>query len=103
MSKKSTKTEKAEKKAKKTTPAKPEEPKKLTALDAAFRVLQEAGTVMTAPEIYAQMVEKKYWESPNGLTPSATIYAAMIREITTRGKDARFTRPEPSKFGAAKK
>jgi hypothetical protein len=34
---------------------------------------------------------------------AATIYAAMCREITSRGKEARFTRPEPSKFGAAKK
>ena len=102
MSKKSTKTEKAEKKAKKTTPAKPEEPKKLTALDAAYAVLQDAGTTLTAPEIYAKMVEKKLWESPNGLTPAATIYAAILRDVGTKGKDSRFRRPEPSKFAAAK-
>ena len=99
MSKKSTKTEKAPK----TKKAKPDEPRKMTALDAAHAVLQDAGTTLSAPEIYAKMVEKKLWESPNGLTPAATIYAAMIREITSRGKEARFTRPEPSKFGAAKK
>ena len=103
MSKKSTKTEKATKAPKKANETKPEQPKRVTALDAAFRVLQEAGEPMTAPDIYAKMVEKKLWESPNGLTPAATIYAAMIREITTRGKEARFTRPEASKFGAAKK
>jgi hypothetical protein len=100
MSKKSTKSEKTPKAPKKAKY--PDEPKKMTALDAAHRVLEESGQVMTAPEIYESMKAKGYWESPNGLTPAATIYAAMLREIGIRGKDARFRRPEPSKFAAAK-
>jgi hypothetical protein len=102
MSKKSTKTEKAAKTPKAPKAKNPDEPRKMTALDAAYAVLEAAGEPMTAPDIYAKMVEKKLWESPNGLTPAATIYAAMIRDIGTRGKDSRFRRPEASKFAAAK-
>src|SRR5262249_37885955 len=102
MSKKSTKTEKATKTPKAPKAKNPDEPRKLTALDAAYAVLEAAGEPMTAPEIYAKMVEKKLWESPGGLTPAARIYAGILRGIGPKGKDRRFRRPEPSKFAAAK-
>jgi hypothetical protein len=46
------------------------------------------------------MAEQKLWESPDGKTPAATLYAAMLREITTKGKESRFSRPEKGKFAA---
>jgi hypothetical protein len=46
------------------------------------------------------MAQKKLWESPNGKTPAATLYAAILRELTTKGKDSRFQKTEPGKFAA---
>jgi len=84
--------------ASKKTNAKVNKPKKLSALDAAAQVLAGKGEPMTAPELIAAMAEQKLWSSPNGKTPAATLYAAILREITTKGKESRFTRPEPGKF-----
>lgn len=78
--------------------SKPDKAKKLTALDAAARVLAAKREPMTAPELIAAMAAKKLWSSPNGKTPAATLYAAMLREITTKGKQSRFARPERGKF-----
>jgi hypothetical protein len=56
-------------------PAEPKD-KKLSALDAAAKVLAGKG----------------YWTSPGGKTPAATLYSAMLREIATKGDQARFTK-----------
>ena len=99
--KKGTKTAKVASEAKKPAKAKPEKDKaekKLSALDAAAKVLGETGAAMTAGEMIAAMAEKGYWSSPNGLTPAATLYAAILREITTKGKESRFAKTERGKF-----
>jgi hypothetical protein len=44
------------------------------------------------------MAKKGYWTSPGGKTPAATLYSAILREISTKGKDARFTKTERGKF-----
>ena len=44
--------------------AKEPKAKKTGALDAAFRVLEDAGQPMTCPEIIAAMAAKGYWSSP---------------------------------------
>ena len=44
------------------------------------------------------MATKGYWSSPNGKTPAATLYAAILREITTKGDQSRFTKTERGKF-----
>ena len=77
--------------------------KKVSALDAAAQVLAEIGAPMTAPEIIEQMATKGLWESPNGKTPAATLYAALLREITTKGAESRFSRPERGKFARTAK
>jgi hypothetical protein len=61
-----------------------------SALDAAARVLAEAGRAMTCPELIAAMAAAGYWSSPAGRTPAATLYSALVREITTKGPRARF-------------
>jgi hypothetical protein len=84
---------------------KAKEPKarKTSALDAAVRVLEEAGQPMTCPEMIEAMAQKGYWTSPGGATPAATLYSAILREINAKGKESRFVKTERGKFGLAKK
>ncbi|MBI1900948.1 MAG: winged helix-turn-helix domain-containing protein [Planctomycetia bacterium] len=84
---------KAEPKAKK--------PKKVSALDAAVQVLATATEPMGCKALVEAMAEKGLWKSPGGKTPHATLYAAITREISTKGKDARFKKTERGKFAAA--
>ncbi len=79
---------------------KPAKPKKVGALDAAALVLAEAGTPMKAKEMVALMEAKGLWTSPGGKTPEATLYAAIIREIAAKGKQARFRKTERGTFVA---
>jgi hypothetical protein len=72
--------------------------KKLSALDAAAKLLGETGTPMTTGEMIEGMAKKGYWSSPNGLTPAATLYAAILREIAAKGKESRFSKTERRKF-----
>jgi hypothetical protein len=78
----------------------PAAPAKLSALDAAARVLGETGQPMSCPELIAQMAAKGYWSSPQGKTPSATLYAAMAREIRLKGETARFAKTGPGRFAS---
>ena len=63
----------------KATKAKKEKLKKVSAIDAAARVLGEAKEPMTCPEMIKTMAEKGYWTSPGGATPHATLYASILR------------------------
>jgi hypothetical protein len=83
--------------------AKEPKAKKTSALDAAARVLEEAGQPMTCPEMIEAMTAKSYWTSPKGATPAATLYSAILREINAKGKESRFGKTERGKFGLAKK
>jgi hypothetical protein len=71
---------------------------KLSALDAAARVLAEAGAAMTCQEMIEEMAAKGYWTSPGGKTPAATLYSAVLREVATKGTDARFVKTQRGKF-----
>ncbi|MCK6475285.1 MAG: winged helix-turn-helix domain-containing protein [Phycisphaerales bacterium] len=77
------------------------EPKRTSALDAAAQVLQEAGKPMRAKELIAEMAARGLWTSPGGKTPEATLYAAMINEIATKGHAARFRKVDRGQFAAA--
>ena len=72
--------------------------KKLSALDAAAKVLGEATEPMAAKEMIETMTAKGYWTSPAGKTPAQTLYAAIIREINTKGADARFVKTDRGRF-----
>ena len=79
--------------------AKPEKPDgKMSALDAAVKVLAEAKQAMTCREMIDAMATKGYWTSPAGQTPHATLYSAIARQIAAKGKDARFQKTERGKF-----
>jgi hypothetical protein len=79
-------------------PAPPKSPKQISALDAAAKVLAETGQPMSCPELIAAMAAKGYWSSPKGKTPSATLYAAMTRETTTKGAASRFRKVGRGQF-----
>jgi len=81
-----------------TLPATAARDKKLSALDAAARVLRESGQPMRCLELIAQMAAKGYWTSPKGQTPASTLYAALTREIRLKGEAARFVKTGPGRF-----
>jgi hypothetical protein len=71
---------------------------KLSCLDAAAKILSAAKEPMTTKALIEAMAEKKLWSSPNGQTPAATLYSAILREIKTKGKESRFEKTEKGKF-----
>lgn len=83
--------------AKKTAKAKG----KMSALDAAAKVLGEAGEALNSKEMIDRMAAKGYWKSPGGKTPHATLYSAILRELSKKGKDARFKKADRGKFALA--
>jgi HB1, ASXL, restriction endonuclease HTH domain len=103
MSKTATKKTKSAKapKAKTATPKAPKAKAadgKLSCIDAAAKVLGEKKEPMTTKEMIEAMAAKGYWSSPNGQTPAATLYSAILREIKTKGKESRFEKTEKGKF-----
>jgi hypothetical protein len=90
---------KAEKKVK--TPKPEKDPTKMSALDAAAKVLDEAGKPMRCKEMVEAMEAKGYWKSPGGKTPAATLSAEIIVEIRKKGGDARFKKADRGLFAAA--
>jgi hypothetical protein len=87
-----------EPKAKKTPKA--PKVKKVSALDAAAQVLARAKEPMRSQQLIDEMAAKGLWTSPGGQTPSATLYAAMLREITAKGKESRFKKSDRGLFTA---
>jgi hypothetical protein len=74
--------------------------KKLSAINAAHKVLADTGTAMNCQELIAAMAEKGLWTSPGGLTPAATLYSAILRELKAKGGESRFRKTEKGKFAA---
>jgi len=79
---------------------------RLSALDAAAELLggltaKEAAVGLGAKDLIERMEKARLWQSPGGKTPSATLYSALIREITQRKANSRFKRITPGKFSLA--
>ena len=72
--------------------------KKLSALDAAAKVLEESGQPMSCKEMIEAMAQKGYWSSPGGKTPPATLYSGITKEIATKGKESRFQKTDRGRF-----
>ncbi|GIX04938.1 MAG: hypothetical protein KatS3mg114_0807 [Planctomycetaceae bacterium] len=91
-------------KTKASTKAPPKNPRatkttgKLSQLDAAVKVLTESGEPMTTKAMIEAMAAKGYWTSPAGKTPAQTLYAAITREITAKGTEARFQKADRGLF-----
>jgi short subunit dehydrogenase-like uncharacterized protein len=88
---------KAGKKAKTKPPA---GDKKLSAINAAYKVLADTDKAMNCQELIATMMEKGLWTSPGGLTPHATLYSAILRELKAKGGESRFRKTEKGRFAA---
>lgn len=73
-------------------------PKKLSALDAAAKVLAESKEPLNTRQMIEAMAKKGLWTSPGGATPWATLYSAILREVSAKGKDARFKKVERGQF-----
>lgn len=76
--------------------------KRVSALDAAARVLSEAEEPQTCPQLIDTMAAKDYWKSKSGKTPANTLYAAMAKEIRTKGKESRFQKVGRGQFALKK-
>ena len=84
----------AAKKTETSTKAKAET-KKLSQMAAAEKVLATAKEPMNCKAIVEAMAKKKLWSSPSGKTPEATLYAALLRHIRDKGKNAKFKKVGP--------
>ena len=106
--KKSTKTAAKQPKAKAAKPAAAKKAAKqiptgkMSALNAAAKVLADAREPMNCKALIEAMAAKGLWTSPSGATPHATLYSALLREINAKGKDARFVKVERGQFAAKK-
>ena len=71
--------------------------KRASGLDAAVQVLGEASEPMSCKAIVEKMLAAGLWQS-KGRTPSATISAAITREIANKGDTSRFRKVAPGRF-----
>jgi len=69
----------------------------MSGLDAAAKVLAEAGEPLGCKTIVERAIEKGYWKT-GGKTPAATVYAAILREIQKKGDAARFAKADRGMF-----
>jgi hypothetical protein len=44
------------------------------------------------------MAHKGYWSSPGGKTPASTLYSAILKELSTKGKESRFQKTDRGRF-----
>lgn len=96
MAKKKTTRKTSKKTARKSTKAKPAAKRK-GILGIAAEMLARSKKPMGSKEIVERAIADGLWQT-SGKTPSATLYAAMIREIAAKGKDARFKKVDRGLF-----
>lgn len=72
---------------------------KMSLLDAAAAILKSSNEPLCCKDITRLIFEQKLAES-GGLTPHATLSAAMGREISAKGKESRFKRAERGLFAS---
>jgi hypothetical protein len=95
--KKSTSAKAAPKEKKPREKEAPKEGKGMSLLDAAAVVLKGKGEPMRCKDIVAAVVAKGMW-STKALTPEATLYSAILREVTTKKNDSRFKKADRGLF-----
>jgi len=79
--------------------AKPKGKRKPGILTLAADVLKDAKRPMDCKAIVEKVLAKGLWQT-KGKTPAATLYAAIIREIGAKGKEARFRKTDRGQFEA---
>jgi hypothetical protein len=88
------------KKAGKGKKAREPKAKKVSAIDAAAQVLAASKDAMNCKDLIEAMARQGLWSSPGGKTPHATLYSAIIREISLKGKESRFVKKDRGQFAA---
>ena len=83
-----------------TTPRRGRAKGAMSGLAAAAKVLAEAGEPLGCQGITERAIAQGYW-APEGKTPAATVYAAMLREIQQKGDAARFRKVARGRFTLA--
>ena len=68
-------------------------------LNLAAKVLAEAGQPLNCKEMVDKVLATGLWQT-KGKTPAATLYSAVLREVQTKGEQARFRKTERGKFVA---
>ncbi len=71
--------------------------KKLSCIAAALKVLGESTDPLNTKEMIEAMESKGYWTSPGGKTPHATLYSAILRELS-KGAESQFVKTERGRF-----
>lgn len=74
---------------------------KMSGVNAAAKVLEEIGEPLNVKQITEIAAERKYCDL-TGATPSATISAAIQKEIRDKGDHARFVKTERGKYALNK-
>jgi len=74
------------------------QPKKLSALEAAYNVLLQAGEPLRCEEITRRMLEQNLWVTA-GKTPEATVHARLCVDLKKKGTASRFVRTDKATFG----
>ena len=69
----------------------------MTCLDAAAAVLKAKGEPMRCADMVAAMKAQGLWET-TAPTPAATLYSALLREITRKGDASRFRKSDRGLF-----
>jgi hypothetical protein len=73
--------------------------KPMSLLNAAAEILSQGDRKpMRCKDIVEQAIEQNLWQPGKGLTPASTLYAAIGREIKTKGDDSRFVKAERGMF-----
>ena len=73
--------------------------KAMSLMDAAVHILSlGTGDPMRCKDIVDLVVKRELWTPRTGKTPASTLYAAILREITTKGDACRFVKTERGKF-----
>jgi len=72
-------------------------PKKLSCLNAAAQVLKGEGKPMTCKAMIDAMFSQKLWHS-DAPTPAATLYSAILREMTKKPDTSRFVKTDRGLF-----
>ena len=73
--------------------------KKLSCVAAALQVLAESIEPLNAKEMIEAMESQGLWQSPGGKTPHATLYSAILRDLS-KGDESRFVKTERGRFVA---
>jgi hypothetical protein len=73
--------------------------KPMSLINAAAHILaQGKQEPMRCKDIVEQAIEQKLWQPGKGLTPASTLYAAIGREIKTKGNGSRFVKAQRGMF-----